>query len=65
MKQTFTVTGMTCGHCEKSVKQAILKLDPQAQVVIDRSHNLVEVSSDQPREQIAASIAEEGYVVAP
>ena len=65
MKQTFTVTGMTCGHCEKSVKQAILTLDPQAQVVIDRSHNLVEVNSDQPREKIAASIAEEGYAVAP
>lgn len=65
MKQTFTVTGMTCGHCEKSVKQAILALDPQAQVVIDRSHNLVEVSSDQPRDKIAASIAEEGYTVAP
>jgi len=65
MKQTFTVTGMTCGHCEKSVKQAIQTLDPQAQVVIDRSHNLVEVSSDQPREKIAASIAEEGYAVAP
>ena len=30
MKQTFTVTGMTCGHCEKSVRQAILGVDPQA-----------------------------------
>ena len=40
-------------------------VSPQAQVVIDRSHNLVEVSSDQPREKIAASIAEEGYAVAP
>ncbi len=65
MKQTFTVTGMTCGHCEKSVRQAILSLDPQAQVVIDRSQNLVEVDSQATREKIAASIAEEGYAVAP
>jgi copper chaperone len=65
MNQTFTVTGMTCGHCEKSVKQAVLTLDPQAQVVIDRSQNRVDVVSDVPREQIAASIAEEGYAVAP
>ncbi|WP_342130220.1 heavy-metal-associated domain-containing protein [Hydrogenophaga sp. OTU3427] len=65
MKQTFTVTGMTCGHCEKSVTQAIKTLDPQAQVVIDRSQNRVEVQSEQAREKIAEAIAEEGYAVAP
>ena len=64
MKQTFTVTGMTCGHCEKSVKQAILALDPHAQVSIDRTHNRVEVDSVEARETIAAVIAEEGYAVA-
>lgn len=64
MKQTFTVTGMTCGHCEKSVMVAIKTLDPQAQVHIDRQHNLVEVESDQPREKIAEAIADEGYAVA-
>lgn len=64
MNQTFTVTGMTCGHCEKSVTQAIKTLDPQAQVVIDRSQNRVDVQSEQARETIAAAIAEEGYAVA-
>ena len=57
MNQTFTVTGMTCGHCEKQV-------DPQAQVVIDRSHNSVQVQSNQPRQALAAAITEEGYAVA-
>ena len=64
MKQTFTVTGMTCGHCEKSVKQAVLTLDPTALVEIDRSQNHVAVDSAQPREKIAAVIEEEGYSVA-
>jgi copper chaperone len=64
MNQTFTVTGMTCGHCEKSVIQAIKTVDPQAQVVIDRSQNRVDVSSDQDREKIVAAIVEEGYAVA-
>jgi copper chaperone len=64
MKQSFTVTGMTCGHCEKSVKQAVLMLDPTAVVEIDRSHNHVQVDSELPREKIAASIEEEGYSVA-
>ena len=64
MNQTFTVTGMTCGHCEKAVTQAIKTLDPQAQVRIDRQQNQVEVDSAQPRDAIAQAIAEEGYQVA-
>jgi copper chaperone len=64
MNQTFTVTGMTCGHCEKAVTRAILQADPQAQVQIDRAQNRVEVASEQPREALAQAIAEEGYAVA-
>ncbi len=64
MNQTFTVTGMTCGHCEKAVTQAIKTLDPQAQVRIDRQQNQVNVESTQPRDAIAQAIAEEGYRVA-
>ncbi len=65
MNQTFTVTGMTCGHSEASVKRALLQLDPGAQVQIDRSQNRVEVSgSQQSREALAAAIREEGYDVA-
>lgn len=64
MNQIFEVTGMTCGHCEKAVTRAILQLDPQAEVKIDRSLNKVEVQSQQAREALAKAIAEEGYAVA-
>ena len=64
MKQTFNVSGMTCGHCEKAVTKALKQADPQADVHIDRTINKVEVESDQPREKLAAAIAEEGYAVA-
>ena len=64
MNQIFEVTGMTCGHCEKAVTRAILQLDPQAEVKIDRSLNKVEVQSQQAREALAKAIAEEGYTVA-
>jgi copper chaperone len=64
MNQTFQVTGMTCGHCEKAVTRAIKQVDPQAEVKIDRSLNKVEVQSQQPRESLAKAIAEEGYAVA-
>ncbi len=64
MNQTFTVTGMTCGHCEKAVTRAIKELDPQAEVSIDRAANQVVVQSGQPREALAAAMVEEGYAVA-
>ena len=64
MQQTFTVTGMTCGHCEKAVTRAVKQLDPQAEVQIDRAANKVEVESGQPRAALAQAISDEGYVVA-
>ena len=63
MNQIFTVEGMTCGHCEKAVTKALLNLDAQAKVVIDRSQNKVEVESEQPREALAQAIVKEGYRV--
>ena len=64
MNQTFTVTGMTCGHCEMAVKRALRQIDPEADVAIDRAANRVQVESNRPREELAQAIAEEGYAVA-
>lgn len=63
MNHIFTVEGMTCGHCEKAVTQALLALDAQARTVIDRTHHLVQVESEQSREALARAIEEEGYRV--
>lgn len=64
MQQQFSVTGMTCAHCEMAVTRAIKQLDGSAQIKIDRVHNQVQVDSAQPREAIAAAIRQEGYTVA-
>jgi copper chaperone len=61
MEHTFEVQGMTCGHCEMAVKKAVMRLDPQAHIDVDRSRNLVVVQSEKPRETVAHAIAEEGY----
>lgn len=63
-QQTFDVQGMTCGHCEFSVKRALLEVDPKAEVRIERAAGRVDVKSDAPREALAHAIAEEGYTVA-
>ena len=64
MQHQFEVQGMTCGHCEMAVKKAIFRIDPQAQVEIQRQQNLVRIQSEQTREPLAHAIAEEGYAVA-
>jgi copper chaperone len=61
--QTFDVQGMTCGHCERAVTQAVKRVDPAAEVKIDRQTGKVEVQTVQAREQIARAIADEGYAI--
>ncbi len=65
MQHTFHVTGMTCGHCERAVQQAIQAVDASAQISIDRAAQQVVVQSAQAsRAALAQAIAEEGYEVA-
>ncbi len=55
------VTGMTCGHCEKAVKQAIKDVDANAAIEIKRAENLVVVDTAEAAETIVAAITAEGY----
>ncbi|MGV3681743.1 MAG: heavy-metal-associated domain-containing protein [Acidovorax sp.] len=60
----FQVQGMTCGHCERAVTQAVQGVDPDASVRIDRASGSVHVErSSADRAALAAAIAEEGYAV--
>lgn len=63
MLHLFSVSGMTCGHCEKAVKSAVLALDDNATISIDRPAGRVEVNSEQPWAALAEVIGEEGYPV--
>jgi len=60
-QQHFTVQGMTCGHCDQAVRQAIRRLDAQATVQIERSSGRVSVQSSHTRAELAAALADEGY----
>jgi len=46
------------------VTKALLALDAQAKVVIDRLQNKVQVDSEKNRDTLAQAINEEGYRVA-
>lgn len=64
MEHVFQVSGMTCGHCERAVQQAIAAVDAQAQTTIERTSGKVVVQSQAPREALVQAIQEEGYTVA-
>ena len=55
------VTGMTCGHCEKAVTQAIRSLDSAAEISIDRDTNRVTIQTPIEPARFIATISDEGY----
>ncbi|EXU81501.1 copper-binding protein [Comamonas aquatica DA1877] len=55
---------MTCGHCERTVKQAVAQVDAQATTTVDLATGRVVVHSSCTREALAQAIREEGYTVA-
>jgi copper chaperone CopZ len=59
----FTVTGMTCGHCEKSVSEELGALPGVLQVSADAKTGLVTVESEQPLadDAVRAAVDEAGY----
>jgi copper chaperone CopZ len=61
---TFTVPGMTCGHCEASVKREVGSVPGVDNVDVDLTTKLVTVAgADLDREQIVAAIDEAGFDV--
>ena len=55
------VTGMTCGHCEKAVTQAIRSLDSAAEISINRDTNRVTIQTPIEPASLIAAISDEGY----
>jgi copper chaperone len=64
--QTFTVTGMTCGHCVASVTEEISELPGVEAVDVVLDSGAVTVTSSQPLEQqsVRAAVEEAGYQLA-
>lgn len=62
---TFTVNGMTCGHCVAAVTEEVAKLDNVTNVEIDLASGAVTVESDGPVDSsaFAAAVDEAGYEV--
>ena len=65
-KATYTVTGMTCGHCVAAVMQEIKGLDGVQDVAVDLvagGQSVVRVTSEARLavDQVRAAVDEAGY----
>ena len=59
---SFTVPGMTCGHCEAAVKGEISKLSSVTDVTVDLGTKVVVVSgADLDQASIFAAVDEAGF----
>jgi copper chaperone len=62
--QTFTVTGMTCGHCRSSVLEEVADLDGVAAVDVDLATGLLRVTGEVNEADVARTVEEIGYGLA-
>lgn len=61
--RTFRVTGMTCGHCERSVREEVGDIAGVRSVDVDAESGTLVVTSDGPVEDalIVDAVGEAGY----
>jgi copper chaperone len=61
----FSVTGMTCGGCVRSITKAIQAADPKASVSADLDTRHVAVETSLREAEVQALLAKAGYGAAP
>lgn len=59
----YTVTGMTCGHCEASVREEVSEIAGVTEASADRGSNLLTVSAEGDIDDAAviSAVEEAGY----
>jgi copper chaperone len=63
-RTTYTVTGMTCGHCAAAVTEEVSAVPGVAQVEVSVEAGTVVVRGDGvSEEQVRAAVDEAGYTV--
>ncbi len=63
---TYTVTGMTCGHCVSAVTEEVTQVPGVTAVDVDLASGRLTVTSDAPVDDdaVRAAVDEAGYDVA-
>ncbi|MCB4824923.1 heavy-metal-associated domain-containing protein [Roseicella aerolata] len=59
--QRFKVPDMNCGHCVRTITEAIRGLDPKAEVEVSLDRREVAVATDADPARISGALREAGY----
>jgi copper chaperone len=64
--ETYSVQGMTCGHCVSAVTSELGQITGVTDVAVDLDSGTAKVTSAEPLERsvVAAAVEEAGYVLA-
>ena len=62
---TFQIPAMSCGHCVRSITEAVMTADPAALVHADLASRSVQIDSPLPAAELAAALTAAGYPPAP
>lgn len=60
----LNVEGMSCGHCVRSVTEAVKSVDPKAEVRVDLRAKQVEAETAADPKVVMRAITDAGYTVA-
>ena len=62
--RTYTVEGMTCGHCVAAITTSVVKLSGVTQVDVNLGSSTLTVVGDQVNDDaVATAVADAGYTV--
>jgi copper chaperone len=66
VQTTYTVSGMTCGHCVNSVRAEVSQIPGVTEVNVDLASGAVTVTSGAPLDEaeLRAAVDEAGYALA-
>ena len=56
---------MSCGHCVRTVSQAVQRVDAAAKVDVDLPAKTVRIDSMHARQEFVQALSDEGYMPAP
>lgn len=62
---TYTVSGMTCGHCVSSVTEEVGEVDGVTDVQVELESGRLVVIGDVDTAAVTAAVAEAGYSAVP
>lgn len=63
MSATYTVTGMTCGHCVSSVTEEVTAVPGVTSVEVDLASGRLTVEGTADESAVQAAVEEAGYAL--